>query len=133
MSNIDEKAYQKALKTSPDPCSSRTLIEAYEAAKAVGYNLSPTEQPDEFILNQIISEIDDAGQGQISPDRLREAANFCMSFIKRESVEPDSQEFLRNIVDVAWQNCTESASVPSTSWADLIIAEARRQTRKTLE
>jgi hypothetical protein len=53
---------------------------AYEAAKA-------SEQPDEFILNQIISEIDDAGQGKISPERLKEAANFCMSFIKRESID----------------------------------------------
>lgn len=34
------------------------------------------------------------------------------------------RDFLRRVVDVAWQAATESAAVPSTDWADRIIAKA---------
>jgi hypothetical protein len=35
--------------------------------------------------------------------------------------------FLRLIVDIAWNECTESSTVPSTEWADRIIAKATAQ------
>lgn len=36
------------------------------------------------------------------------------------------QSFLRHIVDVAWNECTESQTVPSTDWADRMIAHAQQ-------
>lgn len=33
-------------------------------------------------------------------------------------------KFLLNIVDEAWMECTESTEVPSTDWAERIIAKA---------
>lgn len=35
------------------------------------------------------------------------------------------QVFLRRIVDAAWNEATESKSVPATAWADRIIDRAR--------
>ncbi len=34
------------------------------------------------------------------------------------------EKFLLNIVDVAWNECTESSEVPSTDWAKRIIEKA---------
>lgn len=36
------------------------------------------------------------------------------------------QAFLRRVVDVAWNEATESTAVPATAWADRIIEQARR-------
>src|SRR6266436_2291364 len=41
---------------------------------------------------------------------------------------PDRQ-LLRNIVDAAWQYCTESETVPATDWADLIIDGVLQKTQ----
>jgi hypothetical protein len=37
------------------------------------------------------------------------------------------QRFLRRLVDVVWQTCSESEAVPSTDWADRMIAQARKE------
>lgn len=34
--------------------------------------------------------------------------------------------FLRHVIDVAWNECTESQTVPSTDWADRMIAQAKQ-------
>ena len=40
------------------------------------------------------------------------------------------QSFLRHVIDVAWNECTESQTVPSTDWADRMIAQAEQTYRE---
>lgn len=39
--------------------------------------------------------------------------------------DADERKMLRNLVDIVWQTATESNEVPSTGWADRLIARAR--------
>ncbi len=39
-------------------------------------------------------------------------------------MEDKIEKFLLNIVDVAWNECTETKEVPSTDWAKKIIEKA---------
>lgn len=54
----------------------------------------------------------------------------CKKLIAEEqehaAVLAGEQRFLRRLVDVVWQTATESEAVPSTDWADRMIAEAKR-------
>jgi hypothetical protein len=39
--------------------------------------------------------------------------------------DAEERKMLRNLVDIVWQTATESSEVPSTGWADRLIARAR--------
>lgn len=43
---------------------------------------------------------------------------------KLKEFNPQTQEFLRHLVDIVWNEVTESEEVPSTAWADELIKRA---------
>lgn len=62
-----------------------------------------------------------------------EAAKSALIVVNQEldtfkRLAGDSQALLRNVVDIAWNEATESTTVPSTDWADRIIERARKLT-----
>jgi hypothetical protein len=65
---------------------------------------------------------------------LFKKVKFCDGCVQKRAEEAAAadeqakiQRFLRRLVDVVWQEATESEAVPSTDWSDRLIARAKQQ------